>query len=80
MAAMRLLKGLAMRKRVGLLVASVAICMLILCGSPLFAQEVTGGITGTVTDRYGSWNGVADHNQLSRCLQLSPASCRKLFR
>lgn len=54
MAAMHVLKGHTLRKRVGLLVASVAICMFTLCGSPLFAQEVTGGITGTVTDQSGA--------------------------
>ena len=54
MAAVRLSKYRILRSLVGLLVVSVAIGMLTTGGSSLFAQEVTGGITGTVTDQSGA--------------------------
>lgn len=54
MAAMCELTGRIFRSLVGLLVASIAIGMLTTGGSSLFAQEVTGGITGTVTDQSGA--------------------------
>lgn len=51
MAGLRVLKGRILGSFTRLLVASIAIGVFTLGGMPLVAQEVTGGITGTVTDQ-----------------------------